>query len=77
MTKEKTIQSIRPEIADGFQKIFIFVKGDSDKLSASAMLKSCHKGMWVFATLLYHVIQLSGGLGQALKQSAQRFKSMF
>ena len=33
--------------------------------------------MWAFATLLYHVIQLSGGLGQALKQSAQRFKSMF
>ena len=67
MTKEETIQSIRPEIADG----------DSDRLSASAMLKSCHKGMWVFATLLYHVIQLSGGLGQALKQSAQRFRSMF
>ena len=33
--------------------------------------------MWAFATLLYHVIQLSGGLGQALKQSAQRFRSMF
>jgi len=60
-----------------FRRFSSLSRGDSDRLSASAMLKSYHKGMWVFATLLYHVIQLSGGLGQALKQSAQRFKSMF
>ena len=60
-----------------FRRFSSLSRGDSDKLSASAMFKSCHRGMWAFATLLYHVIQLSGGLGQALKQSAQRFKSMF
>ena len=65
MTKEETIQSIRPEIADG--SMIMIWRGDSDKLSASAMFKSYHKGMWAFATLLYHVIQLSGGIGQALK----------
>ena len=59
-----------------FRRFSSLSRGDSDKLSAS-MFKSCHKGMWAFATLLYHVIQLSGGLGQALKQSAQRFRSMF
>ena len=58
-----------------FRRFSSLSRGDSDKLSASAMFKSCHKGIWAFATLLYHVIQLSGGLGQALKQSAQRFKS--
>jgi len=60
-----------------FRRFSSLSRGYSDKLSASAMFKSCHKGMWAFATLVYHVIQLSGGLGQALKQSAQRFKSMF
>ena len=60
-----------------FRRFSSLSRGDSDRLSASAMFKSCHKGMWAFTTLLYHVIQLSGGLGQALKQSAQRFKSMF
>jgi len=59
-----------------FRRFSSLSSGDNDKLSASAMFKSYHKGMWAFATLLYHVIQLSGGLGQALKQSAQRFKSM-
>ena len=60
-----------------FRRFSSLSRGDSDKLSASAMFKSCHKGIWAFATLLYHVIQLSGRLGQALKQSAQRFRSMF
>ena len=60
-----------------FRRFSSLSRGDNDKLSASAMFKSCHKGIWVFATLLYHVIQLSGGLGQALKQSDQRFRSMF
>ena len=59
-----------------FRRFSSLSRGDSDKLSASAMFKSCHKGMWAFATLLYHLIQLSGGLGQALKQLAQRFRSM-
>ena len=77
MTKEETVQSVGPEIADGFQKVFIFIKGGgNDKLSASAMFNSCHKGISVFVTLLYHAIQLSGGLGQTLKQSAQEFKLM-
>ena len=76
MTKEEAFQSVGPEIADGLQKVFIFIKGDNDKLSASAMFNSCHKGIYVFATLLYHAIQLSGGLGQALKQLAQEFKLM-
>ena len=58
-----------------FRRFSSLSSGDNDKLSASAIFKSCHKGIWAFATLLYHVIQLSGGLGQALKQSAQRFKS--
>ena len=74
MTKEETIQSVGPEIADGFQKVFIFIRGGNDKLSASAMFNSCHKGIYISATLLYHAIQLSCGLGQALKQSAQEFK---
>jgi hypothetical protein len=26
MTEEETVQGIRPKIADGFQKIFIFVE---------------------------------------------------
>ena len=76
MTKEETVQSIGPEIANGLQKVFIFIQGDNDRLSTSAMFSSCHKGIQVFATLLYHVIQFSGGLGQALKQSAQEFKLM-
>jgi len=45
MTKEEAIQSVGPEIADGFQKVFIFIRGDIDKLSASAMFNSCHKGI--------------------------------
>jgi len=27
MTKEEAVQSVGPEIADGFQKVFIFIKG--------------------------------------------------
>ena len=60
-----------------FRRFSSLSRGDSDRLSASAMLKSCHKGMWVFATLLYQDTQPSGGLAQTLKQSAQEFKSMF
>ena len=59
-----------------FRRFSSLSRGDSDKLSASAMFNSCHKGIWAFATLLYHVVQLSGGLGQALKHSAQEFKLM-
>ena len=60
-----------------FRRFSSLSSGDSDKLSALAMFNSCHKGIKVFATLLYHAVQVSGGLGQALKQSAQEFKSMF
>ena len=45
MTKEEAFHSVGPEIADGLQKVFIFIKGDNDKLSASAMFNSCHKGI--------------------------------
>src|SRR6185437_1367334 len=60
-----------------FRRFSSLSRGDSDRLSVSAILKSCHKGMWVFATLLYHVIQLSGGLGQALKQLARDSNQCF
>ena len=63
-----------------FRRFSSLSRGDNDKLSASAMFKSCHKGIKSSSGGLghvIHVIQLSGGLGQALKQSAQRFRSMF
>ena len=60
-----------------FRRFSSLSRGDKDNLSASAMFRTCHKGIWAFATLLYHVVQLSGGLGQTLKQSAHEFKSMF
>ena len=45
MTKEEAVQSVGPEIADGFQKVSSLSRGDNDKLSASAMFNSCHKGI--------------------------------
>ena len=54
-----------------------FLRGDSDRNSASAIPKFYHMERWVFATLLYQDTQPLGGLGKALKQSAQEFRSIF
>jgi hypothetical protein len=44
VSEEKTIQSVRPEIADGLQKVLIFFKGERDRDRASAIPMDSHKG---------------------------------
>jgi hypothetical protein len=44
MPEEEIVQGVRPEIADGLQKVLIFFKGERDRDRASAIPIDSHKG---------------------------------